>query len=138
MRKKSKYRPRQAILPVVFRFDGNNERNLQLIPHQMLEEMRQGQGTEEGWHTMAARLNLGFVLARDLFDAEATAVMAKALDALKAVYARNERTQQWGTTGEEFFAMGEGLNLTDSMQLKCTRRELQTAIANILPAGMLP
>lgn len=137
MRKRSRYRPRQAILPVVFRFDGNNERNLQLIPHQMLEELRHGQGTEEGWHTMAARLNLGFVLARDHFNEEAQAVMAQALDALRAVYARHERTQQWGTTGEEFFAMGEGLNLTDTMQLKCTRRELQQAIENILPAGAL-
>lgn len=137
MRKRSNYRRRQAILPVVFRFDRNNERNLQLIPHQMLEELRQGHGTEEGWHTMAARLNLGFVLARDLFNEEPQAVMSKALDALRAVYERHQRTQLWGATGEEFFAMGEGLNLTDSMQLKCTRRELQQAIENILPSGTL-
>lgn len=137
MRKRSSYRPRLTALPVVFRFDKNSERNLQLIPHQMLEELRRGQGSEEGWHTMAARLNLGFVLARDHFNDEPQAVMAKALDALRSVHARHERTQEWGATGEEFFAMGEGLNLTDSMQLKCTRRELQQAIENILPAGAL-
>lgn len=137
MRKRSKYKRREAILPVVFRFDGNNERNLQLIPHQMLEDFRQGQGTEEGWHTLAARLNMGMVLARDLFDEESAQVMAKALAALRVVYARHERAQTWGATGEEFFAMGDGLNLTDSMQLKCTRRELQQAIENILPAGTL-
>jgi hypothetical protein len=137
MRKRSKYRPRQRMLPVVFRFDGNNERNLQLIPHDCLEDLRQGRGVEDGWHTLAARLNLGFVLARDHFNEEPQAIMAKALEALRAVYDRHERAQTWGATGEEFFAMGEGLNLTDSMQLQCTRRELQTAIVNILPAGSL-
>lgn len=137
MRKRSKHRQRERILPVVFRFDRDSERNLQLIPHQFLEELRQGQGTEPGWHTLAARLNMGFVLARDCFDANAVAVMAKALDALNAVFSRHQRTQQWGATGEEFFAMGEGLNLTDSMQLKCTRRELDVALKSILPAGIL-
>lgn len=135
MRKRSKYRKSEAILPVVFRFNADNERNLQLIPQDLLAAMRDGRGTEEGWHSLAARLNMGMVLASDHFDTDDVAMMDAALDALTSVYNRHQAIQQWGTTGEEFFAMGNGLNLTDAMQLKCTRRELQDAINKIMPAG---
>lgn len=135
MRKRSKYRKSEAILPVVFRFNADSERFLQLIPQDFLADLRDGRGTEGGWHSLAARLNMGMVLARDHFDAEAVAMMDAALDALTSVYNRHQAIKQWGTTGEEFFAMGNGLNLTDAMQIKCTRRELQDAINKILPSG---
>ncbi len=137
MKKRSKYRPRDPVIPVVLRFGAREERNLQLIPHQYLAEFREGRGSEKGWHTLAARLNHGFVLARDNFDGDAVAVMSKALDALRAVYDRHQRLKTWGATGEEFFAMGDGLNLTDKMQLKCTRRELDAALKKIIPAGAM-
>lgn len=116
--------------PVVFRFSGKNEFDLQHIPHQTLERFRDGTATEPNWHVLAARLNLGRVLA-DTHFVDASPAMVAAQDALVAVHARAERLGTWGCSQPEFQAMGEGLNLTDAMQVQCTRRELSAAFVKI-------
>ena len=119
-------------LPTVFRFSAKDERNLQLVPHQSLEAMRRGEGQEPDWHTLAVRLNLGATLAYRLFDTpEARALLDSAQDALRSAWERFEKTQRIGLTGPEMTTIGEALNLTDDMQLRCTRRELSAALAEV-------
>lgn len=132
MRKRNRsYRPRVPqgwlTIPAPFRYDSKSETNLQLVPHSELDKFRHGLADEVAWNTLAFRLNWGYVLA-DEFSDEARAEMIKGLDAIRSVKARHESTGKWGMTGEEFFAVGESLNLTDDMQAKTTRKEQLEAI----------
>ena len=47
---------------------------------------------------------------------------------MRSVKARFERLGKYGTTGEEFAALGDALNVTNDMQLRATRREQLEAI----------
>ena len=129
-----KYRPRYAkdALPVTYRFCQQNETDLQLIPHTCLSKFKEGVADSQDWHTLASRLNLGNTLAYTHYEGEVKEMMDKAALALRSVFQRNERLGTWGCTGEEFNAMGDGLNLTDQMQKECTRRELQAAMCHVI------
>jgi len=128
---KKKYRPpAQRILPINMRFDEATELKLQLIPHQYLENLRTGKSEEPEWHALAARMNLGNTLAYTYFE-DARVPMDQACLALKGVWERFERTGRWGGSGEELTRIGDGLNLTDEMQLNCTRRELDYAMEHV-------
>jgi hypothetical protein len=125
-----RYKPKERILPVNIRFNSATEVDLQLIPHQYLALLRTGGFDEPMWHAMAARMNLGNTLAYTYFD-EAKAPLDEACKALRSVWDRHTRTEKWGASGEELGWLGDGLNLTDEMQLKCTRRELDSAMEHV-------
>lgn len=125
-----KYKPRERVLPINIRFGGDTELNLQLIPHQNLDALRSGRFEEHMWHAMAARMNLGNTLAYTYFEDAKTPMDAACL-ALRSVWDRHTRTGKWGATGEELGQLGDGLNLTDEMQLNCTRRELDSAMEHV-------
>lgn len=126
-----KYRKPQArVLPINIRFGGDTETKLQLIPHQNLAALRTGEFEEHMWHAMAARMNLGNTLAYTYFE-DAKEAMDAACKALRSVWDRHTRTGKWGASGEEFGQLGDGLNLTDEMQLNCTRRELDSAMEHV-------
>lgn len=128
---KKKHRPKAArVLPINIRFNSDTELKLQLIPHQFLEHLRTGGFEEHMWHAMAARMNLGNTLAYTYFE-DAKEAMDKACRALKSVWERHERTGKWGGSGEELGQLGIGLNLTDDMQKRCTRRELDGAMEHV-------
>lgn len=135
MRKRSKYRPKTPpgfmTIPAMFRYSQQEETALQLVPHSELDKFRHGLGDEVAWNTLAFRLNWGYVMA-DEFGDEPRAVMVEGLNAIRAIRERNERLQKWGCTGDEFFAIGEALNLTDEMQQKTTRKEQLDAIRKTL------
>lgn len=128
MRKRSRYKPKhppgQVVMPVNIRYGNQSETALQLVPHSELEKLRDGTADDYTWHTVCFRLNWGYVMAGEFFEnEEARADMVRSLHAVKAVKARNEATGRWGATGEEFHAMGNGLNLTDEMQKATTKRQ---------------
>lgn len=125
-----KYRPKPRVLPATIRFDSDTELKLRLIPHQNLASLRSGEFEEHMWHAMAARMNLGNTLAYTYFD-DAKDAMDKGCLALRSVWDRHSRTGKWGATGEELGYLGDGLNLTDDMQVKCTRRELDSAMEHV-------
>lgn len=129
---KKKYKPPvyRPALPINMRFDGATELKLQLIPHQYLENLRKGELKEPDWHALASRMNLGNTLAYTYFD-DAKEAMDLACRALRSVWLRFERTGKWGGSGEELGQIGDGLNLTDQMQLNCTRRELDYAMEHV-------
>ena len=115
-------------IPAVIRYRQQEETALQLVPHSELDKFRRGLADETTYHTLAFRLNWGYVMAGEFFDALAQEAMARGLDAIRSVRERHERLGKWGTTGPEFEAMGYALNLTDEMQQKTTRKEQLHAI----------
>ncbi|SOZ15559.1 conserved hypothetical protein [Cupriavidus taiwanensis] len=129
-RKSRRPRPaRPCGLPVMFRFSRNAEVNLQLIPHVELSKILDGTATEAAWHTLAFRINVGQAVAT-LYYADNQALrdaMDAAVIAVAAVGKRFANRGALGVTGDEFRAIGQGLNLTDDMQRTCTRRQLLAA-----------
>ena len=126
-KRNKKYKPKPATLPLTIRFDEDSERTLQLLPHQELEQLREGKGEEKNWHTITCRLNIGLTLAYNIFT-DCKQELDDALQCMREIYARNERIGKWILTGDELRIVGQGLFLTDEMQLKSTRRELNTAM----------
>ena len=128
---KKKYRPKcsPGTLPMAFRHSSQDDLALQLVPHSELEKLRDGSADEYTANTLAFRLNWGYVMAGEIFDApEVRADMEQALSAIRSVKDRRERTGKWGASGAEFFEMGRGLNHTDEMQKAATRREQLEAL----------
>jgi hypothetical protein len=116
-------------LPVTFRHSGSADLNLQLIPHAHLSKILAGEGDGECWHTVVFRLNCGCAIANKSFAhlPEAQDEMERALAAICEVGKRYKRTGKIGCTGDEFKAIGAGLNLADELQAKTTRREQRAA-----------
>ena len=112
-------------LPVIFRHSGGADVDLKLIPHAMLDKMLHGEGNEECWHTIVFRLNCGNAIANKSYahQPEVQDEMEKALFAISEVGKRWKRTGKFGCTGDEFKAIGTGLNLADDLQANTTRRE---------------
>lgn len=121
-------------LPKVYRFNKEAETNLQLIPHQELEALRTGNGSEQSFHTLAARLNVGLVCFQQYWkdDMDNILLMDSALNSLVSVRERFQRTGKWGVSGDELKNIGTGLNLTDEAQLNLTRRDFGAALEYVL------
>ena len=134
MKKRSKYRPKPVLaLPKIFRHSKEAEVDLQFIPHMELQKFKTGDADEYTWNTVCFRLNWGYVMSGDHFDSvEARELMEQSLAAIKSVKARHERTNKWGTSGEEFNVIGQALNLTDEMQLNTTRRQQDRSLNTLL------
>lgn len=119
--------------PILFAVDPNHNRNLKLIPHQELVELREGRGTETSWHTVTARLNFGAVLAmQHEFSEDPKPVLRRALDAVRSLKERYEDNGRYVLTGDELKAIGEGLTLTDDLQDATTRRHHRDALRLML------
>lgn len=128
---KKAYRPKyqKGDIPIVFRHSNKADMLLQMIPQDELEKLRTGEADWYTINTLAYRLNFGYVMAGEIFDSpDALKIMEDGLAAIRSVKARHEKTGKCGATGEEFFAMGEALNMTDSMQKSSTRREQQKCL----------
>lgn len=112
-------------LPSVIRFSRGAEVQLQLVPHVELEKLRDGTATEESWHTLAFRINVGQVLAQQYFAhvGDVLNAMARGVVAVAEVGKRFRRVGRFGCTGDEFRAIGAALTLTDDMQEATTRRQ---------------
>ena len=128
-RKKYRQRYAEGTLPITIRHSSSAETGLQLVPHTELDKLRDGTADQYTVNTLAFRLNFGYVMAGEVFDTpEARAITERGLAAIRSVKARFERLGKYGTTGEEFIALGDALNVTNEMQLKATRREQRDAV----------
>lgn len=125
------YRPCPQKLPMTIRFDSDDERALQLIPHTSLKALADGVAEEADWHTLACRLNVGYTLAKDYFSEEASGALKTALYAIREVRDRHERVGKWGATPDELARIGDGLVITDDAQKACTRRELRNVMVHV-------
>lgn len=105
---------------------------LKMIPHEDLERLRRGEADEYAVNTLVFRINWGYVMSGEVFDnPEVRAAMETGLKAIRSVKERADRLGRYGATGEEFFAIGEALNWTDSMQKASTRREQEQAMKSV-------
>ena len=127
------YRPKSAPgqIPVLLRYSATDERQLKLVPHMALAAIREGRAVEEDWHTLAVRVNWGTVLARFPEYQGVQPDFTVALDALRSLKARAEKTGRWIGTGDELRSIGEALALCDEMQDGTTRRDLKAALDQV-------
>lgn len=128
-----KYRPKhppgQVVLPKTIRFGLREENMLMMVPHQELERLRDGTADESTWHTITMRLDWGCFLSIDHFqNIEVNDSIKAALDSMVSIKDRYKRTNKWGVSGDEFFKIGEALNLIDEMQKQTTRREQEDSL----------
>lgn len=126
-------RPRENCLPICFRFSSKAEVDLQLVPHSELSKILDGTATEAAWHTLAFRINVGQVVATLYFadNLPLRDAMDAAVAAIADVGKRFRERGRIGVNGNEFRAIGQGLNLTDDMQRVCTRRQLLVATMRV-------
>ncbi len=120
-------------LPVMYRFSSSDEVDLQLVPHVELSKILDGTATEVAWHTIAFRINVGQMVATLYFadNLPLRDAMDAAVVAVADVGKRYRERSRLGVTGDEFRAIGQGLNLTDDMQRACTRRQLLVATLQV-------
>lgn len=130
---KKKRHPKPVTIPIMYRFSPEIETKLQLIPHQELDALLRGVANETAFHTLAARINVGSIAMRWHWpDNElAVATMDAALAALVNLGERGHRVGKWGVSGDEFKAIGAGLNLTDEAQKNLTRRQFNDVLQHV-------
>ena len=122
MRKRSKYKPKRPIIPLVFGLSKKDADDLMLVPHQALEMIRIGQGNAQNWHDVAARINYGATWQERFNGAQQPFVDAMA--ALDSSFTRYKSTGRIILAGDEYKATAYALTLCDEMQQSMTRREL--------------
>lgn len=129
---------RPALLtPINVAVHPDQARNLHLIPHQELAALREGRGTEISWHTLTARMNVGYVLSNIAMeshdiDPDPRPAIRQGLDAMVDLQARHRALDRYVATGDELRAIGEALNLTDELQSATTRRQQRDALQIVL------
>lgn len=125
-RKPRKYIPKT--LPLTIRHNAEAETALQLAPHSELMKLREGYGDEFSWNTIVARLNIGLVAANAEGKEDQVKQIRTGLDAMLKVQARFDKTGKWGVSGSDLREVGDGLVLTDNLQLSLTRKQFAKAI----------
>jgi hypothetical protein len=128
---RKKYRPKyeKGTLPITIRHSASDDTGLQLVPHTELDKLRDGTADEYTVNTLAFRINWGYVMAGEVFDApEARELTQAGLDAVRSVKDRFARLGKYGATVEEFTHLGDALKITDEMQKGATRREQLEAV----------
>jgi hypothetical protein len=126
--KKPRKKKSQAVssLPITIRHSAEAETALQLAPHAELLKFREGIATEESWHTIVARLNVGLVAIQQN-RGQPKAVEA-GLKAMLKVKERNQKTGKWMLSGQDYKEIGMALGDKDSIKLSLTRKQFAQAI----------
>lgn len=125
-RKPKKFVPKT--LPLTIRHNAESETALQLAPHAELMKLREGYGDEGSWNTIVARLNIGLVAANAAGKEDQAKDIRIGLDAMLKVQARFDKSGKWGLSGSDLKQIGDGLVLTDNLQLSLTRKQFAQAI----------
>lgn len=113
-------------MPITIRHSGETETALQLAPHAELMKFREGIATEESWHTIVARLNVGLVAIQQ--NLGQTKAVEAGLKAMLKVKERNQKTGKWALSGNDYKDIAMALGDTDSIQLSVTRKQFAQAI----------
>lgn len=136
-RPRKPYVPRFLGTPVTIGVADDHKYNMKLIPHQMLDKLRTGNGDEVCWNTIACRLNMGYVMgSQQEFSEDPLATITLALDAMRELQARFDESGRYVVKGDELRAVGEALNLIDDMQDATTRRAQRDALRVVMETSM--
>ena len=134
MRKRSKYRPRSVINPLIRNPLADTQ--FKVLPQAVLTKFKDGTADAVDVNTLTMRLNTGYVMSTEIFDTpEATATLLEGLQAIRGVINRLQTTGRVGATGAEYNAIGAALTLTDEMQDQCTQRQHAEVMAAVLHFG---
>jgi hypothetical protein len=125
------YKQKPVVLPMPYRFNRDGEIDLQLIPHLEFQKLKLMCADDETWNTLAARVNVGYVLANSYAGDKQKTACSLALDALVLIKNRHYEIGKFWSSGDELEAIGEALNLTDDMQKASTRRDLRDALEHV-------
>ncbi len=127
---RKQYRAKYPAIPITIGLSSEQQTNLRLPPHMILDAFINGAGTEEGAHTLIAAVNLGAVLSRD-YHFKVQDAINPGLVAVQSVKDRGERNGKWGVTGDEYKAIAAALTLSDDMQDITTRKGLREAVRSV-------
>lgn len=119
-------------LPIIFRNDAETERELKLMAHSDLAEIRDERGTEEQYWTVANRMNWASTLASMIeFSFDPAPIINAGLDAALALNKRFVTFGKLRISEAEAAAIGEALTLADDMQDATTRRQHRDALRKL-------
>lgn len=106
----------------------------QALAHKQFQELREGRGNYDGWCDLAARINLGAVLARsyEFNEGDPAETMNGGIEALAAVYERCKVHGSYVMKGEEMRALGDALNTVDALWEATTRRQHLVAMRMVI------
>lgn len=109
------------------------------LAHKQFGEMREGRGTYEVWCDLAARVNLGSVLARNhaFNEINPTTILNGGIEALDGVYKRAKKHGRYVLSGDEMRTLGDALELVDAMQDATTRRQHLLAMRAVIAEAAL-
>lgn len=130
MRKHTKRKHRPTGSPLTFALSQKMKTDLQLTPLGTLEGFKEGTGTEEGAHTLAATVNLAAVLSRSQPE-EIQQIARSGLLAVQGIFDRYKATHQWGVSGDEYRRIGEAIAIGFEMCDATTRRNVASAIKTV-------
>lgn len=119
-RKAGRRAPLVGVLPVQFRGSADGMRDIKLMAHQELLEIREGRATDESWNVLASRLSWAIHLADIVtgMDPDPRPLLRAALDNVAARLLADN--------------IPEALVLSDDMQDVTTRREHRDAFRLLL------
>lgn len=132
-KRKKRGRPAReyGVLPSIFRLSRAETLMMELVSHSELDKLRDGTASEATWHTLAARINLGSVMASMYFERDTQDIMTAAVYAIASVGKRYRSTGRMGMTGDEYVSLCDGLACTDEMQSFTTTREQARALSKV-------
>jgi hypothetical protein len=123
----------RGALPIAFGINPDAARELKLMPHQELLELREGRGTLGNWDVVVSRINWASVLAGMVeFSFDPSPIINAGTDAMMAVHKRWKEKERFVFTGDELRAVGEAITLADDMQDATTRRQHRDALMKLL------
>jgi hypothetical protein len=107
-------------LPIVFRGAEDGMRDIKLIAHQELLEIREGRSTDESWNVLRSRITWAIHLVSIVpgMNPDPRPTLNAALDAVNA--------------GQLLDVVAEAITLADDMQDVTTRREHRDALMLLL------
>jgi hypothetical protein len=126
---RKKYRPRPVARPL----SDSQRSNLELAVRVHVNGVYEGRMSESSWNCLVAHFNVAFIAARDR-DAVIYAQADGALEALRSVFDRNQRTGKWGCSGDERRIILEAFEQTNAFMCRCTDVQFSTAIRTVYKA----
>jgi len=123
----------RGALPIVFGINEDASRELKLIAHQELLELREGRGNLGNWDCVTSRISWASTLAGMVeFSFDPSPVINAGIDSMMAVHKRWQEKEKFVFTGDELRAVGEAITLADDMQDATTRRQHRDALMKLL------
>lgn len=112
---------------VLFRYNTHDENKLQLRPQMSLEQFMRNEGTEQAFKTLEFRIHVGAKMLEHFETGPATLEIREAVDLLSGINNNCILNGKWELPTESFDLFRVALNIVDTVQLNCTRKQMLEA-----------